>query len=333
MIKYDNEYYKNVISNYKYAYVTKFPKITEEEFKEKWLCSYNLTDFTEGVLLKEKNIIIMGIGINGVPHFGTISQILKALALQKKGYFVEIILGDLDVYGARSKPIKEVLQLVKKYKKFIINMGFDTKNGILRNQYDYDKILKTSFLISTVIKDSDFIEVEEEINELYKTKRVYNGMEFNVKQSILLMFADFIHHGYFDKYKHVLIMSGIDEHGYVWKANQIKNRLGINMTISGLYSKMLRGLNDYPKMSKSLSESTINLECKKGDIIKIINFENNDYKNSNDSFVFQLISQVSLYDIDYILKVKENCNLKNNEWEIAKKKYINDLWEICKIWK
>lgn len=333
MIKYDNDYYKKVISNYKYDYVSSFPKITDNEFQEKWLCSYNLNEFLKGFSLKEKSIIIMGIGINGVPHLGTVSQILKAITLQKHGYFVEIILGDLDVYGARAKPIKEVLRLVKKYKNFIINMGFDVKKGILRNQYDYDNILKTSFLISSVIRDKDFVEVEEEINELYKTERVYNGMEFNVKQSILLMFADFIHHGYFEKYKHVLIMSGIDEHGYVWKANEIKNRLGINMTISGLYSKMLRGLNNYPKMSKSLNESTINLECRKRDIINIINSENNDYDNANNSFVFQLISQVSLYDIDFILKTKENCNCKNYEWELAKKKYINDLWQICKNWK
>lgn len=333
MIKYDNEYYKKVILNYKYDYVTSFPNISEDEFKEKWLCSYNLNEFIDGVSLKEKSIIIMGIGINGIPHFGTVSQILKAIALQKSGYFVEIILGDLDVYGARSKNIEDVLKLVKKYEKFIINMGFDIEKGILRNQYDYDKILKTSFLLASVIRDKDFIDVEEEINELYKTERVYNGMDFNVKQSISLMFADFIHPGYFDKFKHVLIMSGIDEHVYVWKANEIKNRIGINMTISGLYSKMLRGLNNYPKMSKSLNKSTINLECKKRDIIDIINSEKNNYDNANNSFVFQLISQVSLYDIDYILKTKENCNLKNSEWEVAKQKYIDDLWKICKNWK
>ena len=57
MIKYDNDYYKKVISNYKYDYVSSFPKITDNEFQEKWLCSYNLNEFLKGISLKEKSII------------------------------------------------------------------------------------------------------------------------------------------------------------------------------------------------------------------------------------------------------------------------------------
>lgn len=55
-----------------------------------------------------------------------------------------------------------------------------------------------------------------------KLKRVYTGMDFNVKQSISLMFADFIHPGLIDEFDNVLIISGIDEHGYVWKADEIR---------------------------------------------------------------------------------------------------------------
>lgn len=333
MIKYDNKYYNEVIKKYNYDEIKPFLDITDESLNNKWICSYNLNDFVKGLEKNEKCIVIMGIGINGIPHIGTVSQILKAIYLQKKGFFVQIILGDLDVYGARSTPLAEINKFLKKYENFIISLGFDINKGIIRNQYDHPEILRTSFLLSTVIKDKDFEEIEEDINSLYKTERVYGGMDFNVKQSISLMFADFIHPCLFEDFKHVLIISGIDEHGYVWKADEIRKRLNIDMTISGLYSKMLRGLNNYPKMSKSIIKSNINLSINKKELEKIILLEGFLYNNHDDSFVYQLMQNVSFYDNDYLKKVKANCDLKNEEWIKNVKKYIDDLYEICNLWR
>ena len=333
MIKYDNKYYDEVIKKYNYDEIKPFLDITNESLNNKWICSYNLNDFVKGLEKNEKCIAIMGIGINGIPHIGTVSQILKAIYLQKKGFFVQIILGDLDVCGARSTPLAEINKLLKKYENFIISLGFDINKGIIRNQYEHPEILRTSFLLSTVIKDKDFEEIEEDINSLYKTERVYGGMDFNVKQSISLMFADFIHPCLFEDFKHVLIISGIDEHGYVWKADEIRKRLNIDMTISGLYSKMLRGLNNYPKMSKSIIKSNINLSIDKKELEKIILLEGFLYNNHDDSFVYQLMQNVSFYDNDYLKKVKANCDLKNEEWIKNVKKYIDDLYEICNLWR
>lgn len=327
MIKYDDEYYKKIIKKYKYKKINEFLSIDKKDLKNKWFCSYNLDSFIEGVKLNEKSLVIMGIGINDIPHLGTISQIMRAIFLQKQGLTVQIILGDLDVYGARSKSLEEINKLLDNYKRFIISLGFDIDKGIIRNQYDHDDIIKTSFLLSSVITDKDFIEIEEDINNLYKEEQVYCGMNFNVKQAISLMFADFIHPGYIDEYKHVLIMSGIDEHGYVWKADEIKNKMGINMTISGLYSKMLKGLNQYPKMSKSLSNSTINPKTSYNEIKNII--LNNQ---TIDDFIFEMMLNVSNYDSLKISKINKNYKLKNELWELDKINYIEDLYNICQKW-
>lgn len=333
MIKYDNAYYEDVIKKYKYDKIKPFLNVDKYNASKNWLCTYNMDEFINGVEKKEKSLVIMGIGINGTPHFGTVSQILKAIYLQKKGFEVQIILGDLDVYGARSTSLDEIKKLVKKYKRFIKALGFDEKKGIIRNQYDHPEILRTSFLLARAIRDKDFEEIEENINELYKTERVYEGMDFNVKQAISLMFADFIHPGLFDDYKHVLIMSGIDEHGYVWKTNEIKDKLGIDITISGIYSKMLRGINKYPKMSKSILKSNLNLESPVELIEKVINSEKNMYGDYRDSFVYQLMHNISQYDDAYLEKLKTDCNAKNEDWEKDVTKYIKDLCEICKLWR
>lgn len=333
MIKYDNKYYEKIMKNYKYDKIQPFLSVDKFNAEKNWLCSYNLNDFINGNQKNEKCLIIMGIGINGVPHLGTVSQMLKAIYLQKCGFNVQIILGDLDVYGARSTSLKKVNKLVKKYKQFIVSLGFDEQKGEIRDQFNHPEILKTSFILSSVIRDRDFDEIEEEINELYKTERVYEGMDYNVKQAISLMFADFIHPGFVDDYKHVLIISGIDEHGYVWKANEIRKRMDIDMTISGLYSKMLRGLNEYPKMSKSILNSNIDLSISKASLKKILISEKNNYKDSSDCFVYQLMTNISLYDEQYLKKIKSDCLNKDQEWDIDVDKYIEDLYKLCCLWR
>mgnify|MGYP002626505681 CR=1 FL=1 len=66
------------------------------------------------------------------------------------------------------------------------------------------------------------------------------------------MFSDFIHQGFTHKFKNVIVLSGIDEHPYVAKASEIAERMNIDMTISGIFSKVIAGFNNQPKMSKSL---------------------------------------------------------------------------------
>ena len=333
MIKYDNKYYDNIVNKYNYELVEQLSKKENVDFINKWYCSYNIKPFLEGSNSNQKQLVIMGMGINGIPHFGTVSQMLKAIYLQKQGFNVQIILGDLDVYGARAKSLKEINKLITKYKRFLVKLGFDETKGKIRNQYDYPEIIRTSFLLSSCIKDQDFEEIEEDINDLYKTERVYSGMDYNVKQAISLMFADFIHPGLVDGFDNVLIISGIDEHGYVWKADEIRKRMGINMTISGLYSKMMRGLNDYPKMSKSIPNSNINLACNKTELEKILTCEGLNYDNADNSFVYQLMCYVSFYDEEKLRALKKDCNDKSDEWEIDVKNYINDLYEICRLWR
>ena len=324
-MKYDNKYYNDIICKNKYSY-TKDSNLNLE-FTRRWICSYNLDAFMNGFKNKEKCLIIMGIGINGTPHLGTLSQLINAIYLQKQGYRVQIILGDLDVYGARSLELREINKLVKKYKKFIINLGFDIKKGILRTQYESNNVLKTQYLISNKIKDEDFYEIEEDINQIYKEEKVYKGMNFNVKQSIALMFADFLHPIINDGYSHVLITSGIDEHGYVWKANEILSRLDTTGTVSGIFTDILPGLNKYPKMSKSLKTSTIDLDMNKNDIKKII------MNDELDSLAIRLIDKVSFYDADKINKIKENYNNGGIDWINDKLEYVDVLYNICKKWR
>ena len=327
-MKYDEKYYKKIKDLYKYDDIDDFLKISKEEAKRRWISSYNLKPVI-GDKKNNKTLFIMGIGINETPHLGTVMQLLNAIYLQQIGCKVEIILGDLDVYCARSIDMKTIRKTIKKYEKFIINLGFDINKGIVRTQYDRNDIIKTSYILSSFIDDQDFYEIEEDINDLYKKEHVYSGMKFCVKQSISLMFADFIHPGLKEKIKHVIVLSGIDEHGYAWKAEQIRKKMNIPMTIGSLHTRILPGLNDFPKMSKSLKKSVINLDISKKELERIL--LTND-KNM-DNLIYQLMCNVSYYSLDKIKLITNNYKHNDIEWEKDKKRYIKDLYEICKKWK
>ena len=42
---------------------------------------------------------------------------------------------------------------------------------------------------------------------------------------------------------------------------------------------------------------------------------------------------VSLYDEEYLKKVKVDCLNKSQEWDKAVDNYIEDLYKLCRLWR
>lgn len=338
MLRFDDKYYQDVIQKHHYDPMEFNPidfdlnQVNSKNLQYKWLCHYKGNTFAEALHNHKKCIVTTGIGLSGVPHLGTLSQILRAIFLQKSGLKVQIVLGDLDSYNARNQPLEVVLERAKKYKKFIKKLGFDTEKGILRTQYNNDEVLKTAYLISKVLKDQDFKEAEEDLSELYKKKGIYPGIEFPVKQAILLMTADFIHLGKNDEYENILIVLGLEEHLYVQIANKVVDRMKYPFAISSMYSRIIKGFNGYPKMSKSIPESSIMVDMSYKKMYDMIMNQEGYYESPMDSVVYQMMCAVSYYSPDKLDELYEICNKKGKKWQDSKKQYVNMLFEICNQW-
>jgi tryptophanyl-tRNA synthetase len=303
--------------------------IPKEIMSIKWLCHSGI----DKMQTANSMIITTGVGLSGIPHMGTLSQILRSVFLQKHGFKVQLVLGDLDSYNARNKPIKYVSELAKKYHEFIAKLGFDETAGILRNQFDHSEINRFAYLISKCLTDQDFYETEEDLSELYINKGVYNGITFPVKQAILLMIADFIFLGQTDKYKNVIVMLGLEEHKYVLLARKIIERMGLHFKLYSIYSRIIRGLNGYPKMSKSIKGSAITVDMSAAKIRQLIIGEGDDYNVPENSVIFQMMSSVSNYTVDELAKIYQSCISKGNDWMSYKKDYANRLVDCCAKWK
>ncbi|WP_304181022.1 hypothetical protein [Leptotrichia trevisanii] len=156
---FDDRYYNKIIKKYKYNPMDfkpmnfYFNNISPNIMKTKWLCHSGIDKINN----YSSTIISTGIGLSGVPHMGTLSQIMRSIFLQSKGFKVQFVLGDLDSYNARNQELNIVLKRAEHYKKFISKLGFNEKKGILRSQYNDCNICRDCFLISKYINDSDFI--------------------------------------------------------------------------------------------------------------------------------------------------------------------------------
>lgn len=338
MLQFNDKYYADVIKKYNYNAMDFKPidfdlkNISSDILKEKWLCHYKAEKFVEDLQKNKKVIVTTGIGLSGTPHMGTLSQILRAIFLQNAGFEVQFVLGDLDSYNARNQSLEILAERVEKYKNFIKRLGFDEKLGILRNQMDHFDVHQTAYLISNCLTDQDFLAAEEDLSELYKQRKIYNGIDFKVKQAILLMVADFIHLGLVDNYDDVLVMLGLEEHLYVQIAQKIVDRMNLDMSVGALYSRIIKGLNGFPKMSKSIPDSAITVDMSYEKIYDLIVNSSDIYQKPEDSTIYQMMSAVSYYNSDDLIELYEICAKGGNLWKEKKKEYSKILTNICKEW-
>ena len=143
------------------------------------------------------------------------------------------------------------------------------------------------------------------------------------------MLADFIHPGYADGYKHIIVLSGIDEHTYVPKANDVASRLGLDISISGLFSSVIEGLNGQPKMSKSLPDSSIWANMNNAEIRDILMDMPDDYSDHHDSIIYQLMKNTWLPGAVDFHKIMFDCDNKNSAWHADKLNFVDYLSSIC----
>lgn len=338
-IVFDKSYYEKVIKENNYQNLGFKPidfslySISQETLSFKWLCHHYGDKFKRQLEAGSESIVTTGVGISGPPHIGTLSQIMRAIYLQKCGAKVQFVLGDLDSYNARNKSLDEVKRLAQIYKDFIIALGFDDKKGILRTQFEKQEVLLTSYLISKGLTDKDFIDTEEDLSDLYKKQGIYPGIEFPIKQSILLMVADFMQLGMHDGYSNIMVMLGVEEHLYVQLAQKVLSNLNLKFTLSGIYSTVIKGFNNYPKMSKSIPESNISLQMTDKEIKKKIMDDDIQYSKPEESVVFQMMSAVSEFNEIELSNLYKACQNNTAEWKSTKSQYAEYLYKVCSLWR
>lgn len=336
-MRFDNAYYSGVIREYGYDPLD-FRNITfrlgamsAAGARARWLCHHCGASFARAAAQGAPAIVTTGIGLSGPPHLGTVSQILRAIALQRAGLRVQLVLGDLDSYAARGQPLALMRERVLQYERFIVALGFDPAAGTLRDQEHHLEVLLTSYLSSPVLRDRDFTLAIEDLADLYQHAGVHDGMDMPLKAAIMLMLADFLHLGMVDGYSHVLVMLGLEEHRYVRLARTVAARMKLPVHIAGLYSRVLRGLHGYPKMSKSFPDSYIGMGTPPSVICDIV-LGSARTAPTDDASILDMMHAVSDYSCDTLAVATQECEEGGSAWRLRKDEYLAYLIALRQLW-
>lgn len=311
----------------------------EGELNLKYLCSDNL-DKISNVDIKDL-ALVTGFGPTNSPTAGTLSMIFRIIEMQKKtGIFTNIIISDLGAFNSRQKPLEELIKRGKQFKKFIIKLGFDSTNGIIRTHNDYDHA-RIFALASSVLTVNDFINHDEATADMYKRLNL-QGNDFSTMVDQTFTVADIILPIIRYGKKGVIVSAGIEEHYYPQLSNivlgrlkkkqgKIGNLIPQDAFVSSVYGKLINGLFPYVKMSKSIPQSAINI----GDSEEEIKEKIMNCSDRNEEVILQMIELASNWNLEDIKKAElafKNRKKHKNIWRNTKKKYCDFLLEIKQIW-
>jgi tryptophanyl-tRNA synthetase len=351
--RFDASYYEKLIRQHGYDPLRddigtinfSLGSLSPEDLSRTWICHSHGDIFSEAAKTREKVQAISGVGLSGVPHLGTLSQILRAIRIQREGIPVKFVLGDLDAFNGKGIPLPVAKDLAGKFKNFMIRLGFDASApNELQEQYDELEILRTMYLTGHYMEDAEFGAAEEDLHTFYAQKgKVDSEMSYRRKLSLHLMVAGW-YHQQCEGWKHILVSLGIDEHQYVQFGQRILAKMqekrafdGVfdRCTIAGLYSNLIGGFNGYPKMSKSFPESGIIASMTRQQIRDIILSKKNDKEGEapEDNVVYQAMAACSLLPAAELHEAARLCEGKDPAWREAKERYAAHLYErITSLW-
>lgn len=307
--------------------------ISDENFlSQKFSCHFELEKFNE--VDKSKQHLITGFGPTNAPTGGTLSMILRALTFEREtGIDSTIIISNLGAFNSRNVPIEKIDYLTKRFIKFIRLLGY---KGDLRTHNNFN-LLVTAGLISKVLTVKDFLDNEEVTTELYKSLGI-QGEDFPTFVDESYTIADILLPCILNKKERVLVFVGIEEYYFPKISNLVIDRLNKNYPgqflpqqskVSSVFSQLIKGLNGYPKMSKSIKDSSINLD----DSEDIIEKKIMECNQEDESTILQMINLVSDWNPKKLQSASDAFEKMDKTWVNTKKDYLNYFLNLKRLWE
>ena len=334
--KMDRDFVQNIILKEGYSPISKsvaIGTVSDSNFlKNKFSCHYNLDKFND--VPKSKQHFVTGFGPTNAPTGGTLSMILRAVFFEREtGIDSTIIISNLGAFNSRNIALDKIGYLTERFIKFIRSVGF---KGELRTHNNFNLLIASS-LTSKVLTTKDFLKNEEATTDLYK-KLGIQGKDFPTFVDANFTVADILLPCILEKKERILVFVGIEEYYFPKLANLVIQRFNKNYQkqfvtenalVAATFGHLIGGLNGFPKMSKSIPESSINLDDSAEKLEqKILECDSKDEK-----IILQMINLVSDWDLKKINKANAAFQSKSKDWQKFKSDYfkyfisLKDAWE------
>lgn len=338
-VVFSEEYYRAVIAEFGYEkfelarFDFDFAAMSADELNLRYLCHHKADLFLTQD--RDRRTVTTGFGMSGIPHLGTVAQLMQTVRVQRGGERCQIVLGDLDAYNGRGRAFAETRDLAERFRIFAVHLGFDETRGTIRDQVSHDQALLTMYLLARYTSDNDFNEAEED-NHSHDVAHgvVEPTMTLRRRLSLLLMAADFVTLG--QSSDGVLVFLGIDEHRYVRFAQRLLSRLdsdsplGSDFTMSAVYTRLGTGFNGFPKQSKSIPGSSITMEMSHDEVHRMVMTDS--VSAPETSPVYQIMQQTLFCSYDELERYYWLCKHQSPGWDAARARLVDYIVSIQDMW-
>jgi tryptophanyl-tRNA synthetase len=290
---------------------------------------------------------IASAGLTGTPHVGTVAQMFAVKRLNDAGFDTEFLIADYEKYAGSGRDLDVVRELADDYATFLDRIGYE---GGVRTQYDAEDVMHTAFRLAPWFEfehdlafDRDPTPWERELREAYENDQIEHedasgSTQFAGRLTGLLCLADFMHPSLAEEYDRAVFVLGIDEHPLYLFNRHYVGKTPFEPAFEGLFTRMVPGLNGYPKMSKTIPESGIKMDMAPERVRELIcesaadDADDGNGAQPADSAVYQMMCLVSEYDADRLTELETACREGGETWGAAYEEYADYLADLASKW-
>ena len=280
-------------------------------------------------------------GLTGTPHVGTVAQMFAVKRLHEAGFDTEFLVADYEKYAGSGRDLDVVRGLAEDYATFLDRIGYA---GEVRTQYDAEDVMHTAFRLAPWFEFESDLEFDveptewvEAVRAAYEADQIEHedasgSTEFAGRLTGLLCLADFVHPTLVDGYDQTVFVLGVDEHALVLANEHYLEKTPFEPAFEGLFTRMVPGLDGYPKMSKTIPGSGIRMDMAPERVERLVHEANEGGGNPGESTVYQMLCLVSEYDGDRLADLEAACREGGEAWDAACGEYASYLAALAAEW-
>lgn len=292
---------------------------------------------------ERETLFVASAGLTGTPHVGTVAQMFAVKRLDEAGFDTQFLLADYEKYAGGGRDLDFVRALADDYRAFLDGVGYE---GRVRTQYDAADVMQTAFRLAphfdpdaSVEFDAEPTEWVEELRAAYDADQVApgdasGGTEFGRSLTGLLCLADFVHPTLAGGYDQTVFVLGADEHALVLANDQHLADSPVDAAFEGLFTRMVPGLDGYPKMAKTIPGSGITMDQAPGEVRRLVRqaADADGDASPEASTVYAMQSLVSDYDAARLADLAAACREGGEAWDAAVEAYADYLADLSRAW-
>jgi len=288
----------------------------------------------------DDTLFVASAGLSGTPHVGTVAQMYAVERFHAAGFDTQFLLADYEKYAADGRDLDVVRGLADDYRTFLDSLGYE---GGVRTQYDDRDVMQTALRLAPHFEAGDGPEVDAEptawgqsLRDAYERDQEANddatgSTDFGSRTAELLCLADFLHPTVAGGYDQTVFVLGVDERALVLANEHYAAKTPFEPAFEGLFTRMVPGLDGYPKMSKTIPGSGITMDMAPGEVRRLVR-QADDSAVPGESTVFQMLCLASEHDGRRLDELADTCRSGGEEWDAAVEAYAEFLADLADAW-